>query len=377
MLVNNQQNIHWGPLMIHPLLGLSELFDDNIFDTPDNKESDFITMYTPGLNLSLPIKGIKSEVNASYLANFLEYRENPDQSRVDQYFDGTFKTVFPLGLGILLKDRFEDTEIPQTFDYIYGELAQRTRRKSNYFTTIVTLPNYFARFDSELYYLNTDQQYQEFKDSSYNEQEIGTRLTYKLLTKLNTLAEFNVGETTYDTGVQSDSVFYESLVGVQFKGTAKTTGTFKIGYRVRDYEDEGIDRFNGVILSLESKTQLNALTSISVLLRRGEVQSLFIPERSFYKLNSVYLIFTRKLTRKIEGSFSNYYQLQDYPSSDGNESDIRIFTWGLRASLTYHIQKWLFTELNYWYENRDSSSEDLLGFGREKNVITVTVGAAF
>src|SRR3990172_500032 len=374
---STQGNLQLGPVRLHPLFAISEIFDNNIFDTPDDEKSDFITMYSPGIKLFLPIRGMKSEFSVSYLANFLEYRENPDEGRMEQYVDGSWKTVLPRGLGITLHNRFEDTEIPPTFDSIYGELIQRTSRRSNYFTSTVALPNYFARFDSELSYSNNDHQYDAFEGSSYNEQKIGTRLTYKLLTKLDTLAELNFGKTSYDTNVISDSVFYESLVGLQWKETAKTTGNFKIGYRVRDYEEEGFDQFNGVVFSLESKTQFDTLTNFSVLLRRSQEEILFTPDRNFYELNSLYLTFSRKLTGKIAASLSNYYQFLDIPAVREAESDIETFTWGLRTSVDYKIQKWLFAELSYWYEDRESSSDDSEDRGRKKNVITFTIGAAF
>ena len=177
---STQGNLQLGHLRLHPLFAISEVFDSNIFDTPDNEKSDLITMYSPGINLFLPIRGLKSEFSVSYLAHFLDYRENPEEGRMDQYVDGSWKTVLPRGLGITLHNRLEDTEIPPTFDSIYGELIQRTSRRSNYFTTTVTLPNYFARFDSELSYSNNDHQYDTSEDSSYNEQKIGTRLTYNL-----------------------------------------------------------------------------------------------------------------------------------------------------------------------------------------------------
>ena len=374
---STQGNLQLGPLRLHPLFAISEIFDSNIYDTPDDEESDLITMYSPGINLFLPIRGLKSEFSVSYLANFLDYRENPEEGRTEQYVDGSWKTVLPRGLGITLHNRFEDTEIPPTFDYIYGELFQRTSRRSNYFKTTVTLPNYFARFDSELSYSNNDHQYDTFEDSSYNEQKFGTRLTYKLLTKLDTLAELNFGKTNYDTNVISDSVFYESLVGVQWKETAKTTGIFKIGYRVRDYEEEEFDQFDGVVFSLESKTQVDTLTHFSVLLRRSQEETFLSSNRGLYELNSIYLTFSRKLTGKIEASLSNYYQLIDYPAIQGETSDTETFSWGFRPSVDYKIQKWLFAELSYWYENRDSSSDDSEDLGRKKDVITFTIGAAF
>lgn len=376
-IYNTQGNLQLGPLRLHPLFAISEIYDSNIFDTPDNEESDLITMYSPGINLFLPIRGMKSEFSASYLANFLEYRENSEQGRMDQYVEGSWKTILPRGLGITLHDRFEDTEIPPTFDYIYGVLNQRTSRRSNYFNTTVTLPDYFARFDSELSYSNNDHQYDAFKNSSYNEQKIGTRLTYKLLTKLDTLTELNFGKTNYDTNVISDSVFYESLVGVQWKETAKTTGIFKVGYRARDYDEEEFEPFDGVVFSLESKTQLDALTNFSILLRRSQEETFQPATKGFYDLNSLYITFSRKLTGKIEASLANYYQVIDYPAMQGETSDTEYFTWGVRPSIDYKIQKWLFAKLSYWYEDRDSSSDDSEDRGRKKQVITFTLGATF
>ncbi|BBO16291.1 capsular polysaccharide synthesis enzyme CpsB [Candidatus Brocadia pituitae] len=376
-IYNTQGNLQLGPLRLHPLFAISEIYDSNIFDTPDNEESDLITMYSPGINLFLPIRGMKSEFSASYLANFLEYRENSEQGRMDQYVEGSWKTILPRGLGITLHDRFEDTEIPPTFDYIYGVLNQRTSRRSNYFNTTVTLPDYFARFDSELSYSNNDHQYDAFENSSYNEQKIGTRLTYKLLTKLDTLTELNFGKTNYDTNVISDSVFYESLVGVQWKETAKTTGIFKVGYRARDYDEEEFEPFDGVVFSLESKTQLDALTNFSILLRRSQEETFQPATKGFYDLNSLYITFSRKLTGKIEASLANYYQVIDYPAMQGETSDTEYFTWGVRPSIDYKIQKWLFAKLSYWYEDRDSSSDDSEDRGRKKQVITFTLGATF
>lgn len=376
-IYNTQGKLQLGPLRLHPLFAISEIYDSNIFDTPDDEESDLITVYSPGINLFLPIRGLKSEFSASYLANFLEYRENSEQGRMDQYVEGSWKTILPHGLGITLHNRFEDTEIPPAFDYVYGVLNQRTKRQSNYFTTTVTLPDYFARFDSELSYSNNDHQYDAFKNSSYNEQKIGTRLTYKLLTKLDTLAELNFGKTNYDTNVISDSVFYESLVGVQWKETAKTTGIFKIGYRARDYDEEEFEQFDGVVFSLESKTQLDALTNFSILLRRSQEETFQPATKGFYDLNSLYVTFSRKLTGKIEASLANYYQVIDYPAMQGETSDTEYFTWGVRTSIDYKIQKWLFTRLSYWYEDRDSSSDDSEDRGRKKQVITFTLGATF
>lgn len=363
--------MHLGSLKIHPLFSVSESYDDNIFDVSNNEISDLITIYSPGINLSLPVRVIRSELNVSYLSDIRDYRENPDQSTINQYFATSFKTELPHGLGITLNNRFEDTEQPPTINYIYGELIQRIRRKSNTFSTTINLPQYFARFDADLHYNNSDNTYEGYLNLKYNTQNIGTQLTYKLFTKLYTFTEFDIGKISYN-GVL-DSVSYDTFIGVQFKETSKTTGIFKIGYHVRDYESENIEQFQGVVLSLESNTQLTALTNISVLLRRSQEEALITADRNFYELNSIYLILGRKLTSKIDANISNYYQLLDFPAASEGESDIKYLTIGFRLSVDYKIQKWLSTNLSYWYDDVTSSSENI---GRKKNVIAFTIGAS-
>lgn len=112
------------------------------------------------------------------------------------------------------------------------------------------------------------------------------------------------------------------------------------------------------------------------MLQKGQQEVIGMPEKSFYDISSVYLTFRRKLTKKIEGSLSNYYQFIDIPARE-NTPDVKYFTWGVRTSLEYHIQKWLFAELSYWFENRNAESDDPKYVGRDKNVITFTIGAAF
>ena len=388
-----QGNIHVGPIKVDPFFSTSESYDNNIFDAARNKESDFITTLSPGINLSSPIKSIKSEANFNYLANFLEYADHSDESHIDQYLGGSFKTMFPFGLGLIIQDRFEDTERPPYYDLIYGELVQRIRRHSNDFSATVALPEYFGRLEPEIYYSNYDIQYEDTtstnaqgttttfvgKNSSYNTQLIGTRLTYKLFTKLNTLAEFNVGKTSYDTNVIGDSEFFESLFGIQFKETAKTTGVFKVGYRIRNYDNEKFDQFNGMVLSYESRTLLTPSTYLDILLRRSQEEALVtnsIADRNFYELNSLYLTISRQITGKIKGNFSNYYQLLNYPAVQSGQSDIKTFTFGFRPFIDYKIQKWLTATLSFWYDNRSESS-NISGLGWEKSVTTFTIGATF
>jgi hypothetical protein len=148
-----------------------------------------------------------------------------------------------------------------------------------------------------------------------------------------------------------------------------------------------LTRLKVLYLSYESRTQLTASTFLSVLLRRSQEEALVANTnniRNFYELNSIYLTIGRQLTSKIDASFTNYYQLLDFPTvrsdaSTANDSNIKVFTYGFRPAINYKIQKWLFANFSFWYDNRtsDNNSNNTTALGWEKSVTTFTIGATF
>ncbi|MDR4507450.1 MAG: outer membrane beta-barrel protein [Candidatus Brocadiaceae bacterium] len=324
----------------------------------------------------MPIRGLKSFTRLTYLANILEYRDNPDESTVNHFIDGAFTTAFPRGLKLELIDTYIQTQEPPLIDDVLGESFRRRERKTNDFRVSITTPRYFSRFESKVFYSHYDITYEGIESASYTEQTIGEELSYELFPKVNTLFQIDVGKTKYDDGSQ-DGTFYEFLLGMKFQETAKTTGEFKTGYRIREYEDDDFDTFKGLVLSLNSRTQLTALSAVSVSLRRSQEESVFTEGRNYYELNALSVSYERKITSKIQAKLTNYYQLLNFPSQEQDEDEIDEFVWGIRASLHYTIKPWLFSDVNYWTEDRDVSPEDSGRFGRKKNVVTFTMGMSF
>jgi hypothetical protein len=67
-----------GPLILTPSFTLSEEFNDNIFQDNDNRESDFITQFTPGLRLDIREPSLRLGVGYSLTAEI--YARNTELS---------------------------------------------------------------------------------------------------------------------------------------------------------------------------------------------------------------------------------------------------------------------------------------------------------
>jgi hypothetical protein len=52
-----EDGIAVGPARLHPILGVAEIYTDNVFRTNSNRRSDFATTLAPGIQAELPFAG--------------------------------------------------------------------------------------------------------------------------------------------------------------------------------------------------------------------------------------------------------------------------------------------------------------------------------
>ncbi len=135
---------------IHPFLSIAEQYDDNIFNTKDNKEGDFKTIISPGVWLSIPrirerviLLGIETssitpgglthdrfrpefisryQTYLFYRADIEQFSHNVSENTVNHRAEGLFQYNFRGGLSIDIADLFvrshdrRGTGISETLD---------------------------------------------------------------------------------------------------------------------------------------------------------------------------------------------------------------------------------------------------------------------
>jgi hypothetical protein len=97
-----EDGIAVGPARLHPMMGVAEIYTDNVFRTNTNRRSDFATTLAPGIQAELPFAGRHTFV-ADYRSNIQVFHQNPSNNVQDQTASGRFNFDFPGGLRLDLQ----------------------------------------------------------------------------------------------------------------------------------------------------------------------------------------------------------------------------------------------------------------------------------
>ncbi len=378
-IVIAQGNIRLGPVGVHPSFGIRESYDDNIFDTAKDEVADFVTIATPGIRFELPLR--ESSMKLGYRADIVNFNDHSSQNYAGHFIDGNIDLKSPRGAGLSVNEHFEATEASATI-----ETDVRHPRVTNSAGISLTPPAFlFRRLGIELHYSNYNTGYTEteFESSNRNESKIGSTLSFITFPKVYSLLEINYGWTKYEKktfdpafeAARSDSTFYDILTGLRWDITNKSAGTFKIGYRMRDYEREEMKDFKGLVTSLGADVAIMPKTTISVTVERSQLESEFTPQSNFFENNSILFTAKRTITEKIQaifsGGFSRAVWPEDYPGFNKPRKD-DVFSGSFE--LKYFIRQWLFTNFSYAYQNRSSTIPIV---EHKENIVSVGMALAF
>ena len=94
--VIEEESIKTGPLLLHPHIGVAEMFTDNVLRTTA-KRSDFFTTIAPGLQAQLPLGG-RHLLVADYRSNLQFFHRTPSNNVQDQ--TATLATRLNLASGL-------------------------------------------------------------------------------------------------------------------------------------------------------------------------------------------------------------------------------------------------------------------------------------
>lgn len=84
-----------GPIAVHPVLTISESYDDNVFRTRTSTEADLVTRYLPGLRLRLPVRDHTASLE--YRADIARHARFSSEDTTDHVVTGAVQVVTPRG----------------------------------------------------------------------------------------------------------------------------------------------------------------------------------------------------------------------------------------------------------------------------------------
>lgn len=356
--------------VVTPLLDLGLKQDDNIYSRSNNETSSTILTVDPSVNFLLD-DGVNSySIDVGILSGF--YTEDSTDNFVDGFlgFGGHFEpssksrfdinananwTTEPRGTG-LTEGVGSDIDEPvrysdQTLEGIY-EYGARSA-----FGRIAVRGQYYNKE-----YLNFKQQTQY---RNLDKLLLGGKFIYNTQAGSDAFVELTHEDISYEMTAPNefarDSKDVRALVGFEWEATALTSGSAKLGYQKKDFDDAGRDNFTG--LSWEAGITWSPLTYSSFDISTSQAAVDPLTEGDYIEETTFDLGWNHNWNERLSSRLGVSYLLEDYVGVT-REDD----TTTLVAEVNYQLLRWVGITGYVNITDKDSTRE---GLYFDKNVVGV------
>jgi len=358
-----------GALRISPYFEYDALFRTNVFQTYDNKKSDFVNMLSPGIRLELPVAGTH-RLSLGYLGNAYLYSRFSDNSHYDQNVNADAALNFSklsLGVGAAYRHATEEASLLQVGPVFTIDNQRVYNRVTPYFKAAYKV--------ADLWRIETNYQFDSFsyaksiyRINDYNSHTAGATIYYKFWPKTSVLAQYIASIYTHPHDSPTDYVTHTPMVGLSWEPTAKLSGSVKVGYSITNYynSDFGTRGFSpdGVALSIQALYKLSRYTQMSLVAQRALQEdvntSTIFGNNSYFNSGLLFTLshFWHYFNVTSYASVAYYNNKYIYDNFDPGTGELKsrvdniIYAGG---GLSRPVTKWLRLRLDYLYYNRGSN----------------------
>ena len=237
-----EDGIAAGPVRLHPMLGIAELYTDNAFRTNANRRSDFATTLAPGIQAELPFGGSHSFVG-DYRTNIQTFNQTPSNDVQDQTASGRFSFNFPGGLRLDLQGEHKLGHDPR------GSALDTQSVDVNKWTANSFMGQAFYEganaglrlnlSSRQWTYLNNGQGFFRNRLSNYT----GVDLQGKVSGRTSIVMNIAANQELYDENTSFNSTTYSASTGFRWNVTDLTFGELLGGYQVLRFNNAASEQF--------------------------------------------------------------------------------------------------------------------------------------
>ena len=389
----------WSAMELAPRFTLSQEYNDNIFLTESNRESDWITTLEPGLSFGYDHRSLQMTLDYALRYRFFKNNTSEDQDRFRDIQRGAADLLFFSGRPFTL--RTTGTITRETINERDRDLEYNDTRDRSTVYRLSLIPEYYLRIGPTMgvvfgYTLNLVD-YVDRRGNDYLEHLGRVSINKSLFANLDVWSRY---QYTYHDNDNNNEDYdrHEVSVGTNYRLGARTTLTAMIGRTKIDYDrGDETDRtiwsadvtylFSPVAQGTLAYSQDFTMTAVNGLSKTreasftmgyqpvfGDLQSVvFWRELDYVQLDrvdksyGVRLRINRQLGRSLSASMDAGYERIDNKDPDP-ATDEKIHRYILGGSLNYEYRR-IVTSLSYRYRYNDS---DLSGRDYRNNIITLS-----
>jgi len=348
-----------GGVNFVPSVNLDVQYDDNVTSAERDETESWVTILNP--NFELSAEGDKSAYRLNYSVTQGEYYDSDDDNFTDHeitaeaafeftarhrlsvftnYLDGheARGQGFSQGAGDVLSepDQYQDTDVKA----IYSFGAETAKGK----------------LDLELGTRDRDFEGGERTESRDRGTDYGTvTFRYNVGGRTELIAEVAQRDIAYDvTAVgadELDSTEIDYLVGITWEGTAKTTGTVKVGHREKNFDSASREDFDGARWEANITWTPRTYSTFSFTTSRKSEET--NGSGDFIDTDTHSVSWNHAWAQRLSSTLSYNYSDKTYEGSvDGREEELN----GVNARLDYQLRRWLNVNAGVTYTDQDSTA---------------------
>jgi hypothetical protein len=349
--------------------GLAVISDSNITRTAD-EISDKTAIFSPQLQFLSNVGQHKFVFD--YQGDFAVYNDNSQYNYNDHdfklgaIFDHSYRINSEFTFGY--QDKIEEpgsnnaqTELSSDFN----EFTRKSAEAKFYYGTTASNGQFVVGLGHNQQRYTNNQQ--SFRDLDRN--KITGTFFYRMAPKTRLLFEASAAKYDYVAVSQFGDPTSEDnlyLAGIEWEATAITSGTFKIGYQKKDFEDPRFNDLDGLSYFLDMIWKPNTYTTVKIGAERSTSESAEQDIGGFistgYSLGLDHAFSSRTL-------FNAKYQ---HDKSDltfaQNRTDKRK---RITVGITHSLRTWLDINLNYGHLAR-SSNDEIYDFSSDSVELSLT-----
>lgn len=364
-----------GPVSVVPMISAQVQYDDNLYSNSSNEQDDIITVLSPSVQL-VAEDGLNA-YRVTYQLSEGIYQDHSDDNYTDHnlsadaHFEFSQRSVLDLKAAYQKSHEARGTGLSGT-----GGIATSITSPLEYdiqtvgFDYMYGAPSATGRV--QFYGDHLEREYQNFraitKGRDNTEVTLGTIFFYKVMPKTSLLFEIRNKDIDYDVDPASslDSNTWKYLVGATWEGTAKTTGTIKLGFSDKDFDSASRKDVTTASWEAAVRWEPRTYSVVDISTSRSNVESNgtgdFIDTKN-YNVNWNHA-WSNIINTDLGLGFSN----ENYKGSN-REDDTTSFN----AGVNYDMRRWLTFGLGYKYSDIDSN---LANTDYDKNLVMLTVNAS-
>lgn len=364
-----------GPVSVIPTLNIQAGYDDNIFSSSASEVGSQKTIISPTVQM-IAEDGFNA-YRVSYSINQGIYKSSADDNytdhklSLDAHLEFDARNTLDLNTTYSKNHEERGTGITES-----GSVGAGLDSPLEYDTKSVSFSYTYGADNAagKLVFSGKydDKEYQNFRSITDQRDTEQTTLSaafyYKVQPKTSLLFEIRNQDLNYkvDPTTSLDSETRRYYVGATWEGTAKTTGTIKLGQVNKDFSSPSRSDFSGN--SWEAALKWEPLTYSVLDFATSQSEKESSGAGDFIDSKALRLTWSHDWNDQMQTILSSGYANDDYKGTTGGRQDDIT---DASISLNYDMRRWLSFGIGYAYQNTDSNTADI-PFSRNTYQVSVS-----